>query len=133
MNTALVTALLLTGCAVQPPYQTVTPPPAPARIATYTSPVSRHNDCIEALAGLLAYARTGGPVLKRCLAGDQLQCDAFVLFLHGIDGQLRPDDAMECFRTGAISPDHPLARQLERELPPFTRQIERFSARRRPA
>lgn len=133
MKTALIATLLVTGCAVQPPYQTVTAPAAQPRIASYTHPVSRYNDCIEALSGLLAYARTGGPVLQKCFAGDQVQCGAFVLFRDGIDDQLRTDDAMECVKTGAISPDHPLMRKLERELPPFTRQLERFGALRRSA
>ena len=121
---ALISALLMTGCAAQPAYQPTTP-------ATYTTPASRHNDCVDALASVLAYARTGGPVLKKCFAGDGVQCDAFIIFRDSINDRLRTDDALDCVKTGGISPFHPLVAKINDELPAFTKQLKRFDAMKR--
>ena len=121
---ALISALLMTGCAAQPAYQPTTP-------ATYTTPVSRYNDCVDALASVLAYVRTGGPVLKKCFAGDGVQCNAFIIFRASINDRLRTDDALNCIKTGGISPNHPLVEKVADEIPAFTRQLNRFNAMRR--
>ncbi len=121
---ALISALLITGCASAPPSLPTSP-------ATYTQPVSRHDDCIAALASVLAYVRTGGPVLDKCFAGDGVQCDAFILFRNGMGDKLRTDDGVACVQTGAISPFHPLVASINQETPAFVKKLKRFDAMKR--
>lgn len=121
---ALLTALVLTGCAVQPAYQPDPP-------ATEDPAISRHNDCVDALASLLAYARVGRPILKQCFAGDGVQCDAFLLFRAGMSDRLRIGAAVACLETGGISPFHPLVASINDELPSFNKQLRRFDAMQR--
>ncbi len=121
---ALISALLITGCAAQPQQMTTAP-------ATYTAPVSRESECIHAMSSLLAYARAGSPVLKKCFAGDNVQCDAFVLFRNDIHDKLRTDEAIDCIETGGISPYHPLAVMTVNELDSFTKQLKRFNGMKR--
>ena len=122
MKTALLSALLLTGCASAP--QTM-----PTSPATYTQlpQVARYNDCVDALSSVLALSRVSIPVLDKCFAGDRVQCNGFLLFRESIKPKLRHDDAIDCIESGAISPVHPLAVNIQQELPVFTKKLKRFN------
>lgn len=126
MKTALLSALLITGCAAQPQVM-------PSSPATYTQApaVTRYNDCVEALASVLAYTRVGTGVLDKCFAGNGTQCDAFILFRNGMAEKLRTDDGIACVQSGAISPFHPLVASINKETPAFVKKLKRFDAMKR--
>lgn len=124
MKTALLSALLLTGCAAAP--QTM-----PTSPATYTAPANRHDDCIAALASVLAYTRVGTGVLNKCFAGNGTQCDAFILFRNDMTGKVRTDDGIACLESGTISPFHPLVASINKETPVFVKKMKKFDAMKR--
>ena len=121
---ALIAALLLTGCAAQPQQMTTVP-------ATYTAPANRHDDCIAALASVLAYTRVGTGVLNKCFAGNGTQCDAFILFRDGMGDKLKPAEGIECVKNGTISPFHPLVASINKETPVFVKKMKKFDAMKR--
>lgn len=121
---ALLSALLITGCASAPPSLPTSP-------ATYTQPVSQYNDCIEVLAAFLAFSRVGTGVLDKCFAGNGTQCDAFILFRDGMDGKLKPAEGIECVQNGTISPFHPLVASINKETPVFVKKMKKFDAMKR--
>jgi hypothetical protein len=124
MKTALLSVILLTGCAAAP--QTM-----PTSPATYTQPVSQYNDCIEVLAAFLAFSRVGTGVLDKCFAGNGTQCDAFILFRDGMGDKLKPAEGIECVKNGTISPFHPLVASINKETPVFVKKMKKFDAMKR--
>lgn len=120
MKTAILSALLLTGCAAQPQVMPTSP-------ATYTQPVSQHNDCVEAVIMMNAFNSVARPMLQKCNAGNSGQCVRFGLFYREVQGQLNPNLITQCFEKAWLSPYHPQSVIFVSEAPKMGKLIDQFT------
>ena len=120
MKTAILSALLLTGCAAQP-YQAPT--------ASYTAPVDHETDCLKAVIAINVFSDMAMPMLKKCNAGNTGECIRFSLFFEQVKGNLRPDRVVECVDNRWLSVYHPQVVAFRAKTPLMNAQLERFTQR----
>lgn len=116
---ALITSLLISGCAAQP-YQ------APA---SYTPPVDHESDCLKAVIAINVFSDMATPMLKKCNAGNTGECIRFSLFFDKVKGNLQPDRIVECVDNRWLSVYHPQVVAFRAKTPAMTAQLERFTQR----
>ncbi len=76
---ALISSLLITGCAAQPQVM----PSSPAsytKSPVVTHQIDREDACLVALIRTNSFNKLALPMLKKCNAGNQEKCTAFLLF-----------------------------------------------------
>ncbi|MBP8197030.1 MAG: hypothetical protein KAX64_00555 [Chromatiaceae bacterium] len=120
MKTAILSALLLTGCAAQP-YQAPT--------ASYPPPVDHESDCIKAVIAINVFSDMATPMLKKCNAGNTGECIRFSLFFDKVKGNLQPDRIVECVDNRWLSVFHPQVAAFRAKTPVMNAQLERFTRR----
>ena len=120
MKTALLSALLLTGCASAPQQMPTSP-------AVYTNPVNHESDCVEAVIMMNAFNRVARPMLQKCNSGNSGQCVRFGLFYKEVQNQLNPHLVTQCFEKAWLSPYHPQAVIFVSEAPKMTKLIDQFT------
>lgn len=116
---ALITAIMLTGCAAQP-YQ------APA---SYPPPVDHETDCLQSVIAINVFSDIATPMLKKCNAGNTGECIRFSLFFDQVKGNLRPDRVVECVDNRWLSVYHPQVVAFRAKTPLMNAQLERFTQR----
>ena len=107
----------LSGCAAQPQY--VTP--------AVQQQQERADSCTLAFSTLFFLTDRGTPVIRRCIAGDRLNCAAFAMMSERAGMPQTATTARECLETGRISPYDPLVVRTTALLPEFTRQMDRMT------
>ena len=117
---ALITALLMTGCAAQP-YQAPT--------ASYTPTIDHESDCLKAVIAINVFSDMATPMLKKCNAGNTGECIRFSLFFDQVKGNLQPDRIVECVDNRWLSVFHPQVVDFRAKTPAMTAQLERFTQR----
>lgn len=126
MNTAaLITAVMLTGCAAQPAYQP----------ANYTQPTpvpqaNREDACLITIIRTNAFNKVATPILKKCNRGDDYQCQVFAMFYEKASEQLNAPFLQRCFEDHVISVNHKENQIFRREAPEFIRQANIFTRTR---
>lgn len=120
MKTALLSAALLTGCAVQP---VSTPTPS----ATVPSYAQERQECVTHVASVLAFAEVAEPVLDKCLAGNAQQCVIYAVLLTKIDVGTHADAASACFRADRVP--YTLVIKSADRMPRFAAKMQRFNAK----
>lgn len=110
----VVIAAALSGCAAQPQY-------------TPAVPQETADSCTLAFSTLYFLADRGTPVIRRCIAGDRLNCAAFAMMSERAGMPQTATTARECLETGRISPYDPLVVRTTALLPEFTRQMDRMT------
>jgi hypothetical protein len=120
MKTAILSALLLTGCAAQP-YQAPT--------ASYPPPVDHESECLKAVITINVFSDMATPMLKKCNAGNTGECIRFSLFFDQVKGNLRPDRIVECVDNRWLNVFHPQVVAFRAKTPAMNAQLERFTQR----
>ena len=116
---ALLSALLITGCAAQP-YQ------APA---VYSPPIDHETACLKTVIAINVFSDMATPMLRKCNAGNTGECVRFSLFFDQVKGNLRPDRVVECVENRWLSVYHPQVVAFRAKTPAMTAQLERFTQR----
>jgi len=119
MKTALLSALILTGCAAQP-YQAPT---------VYSPPIDHETECLKAVIAINVFSDMATPMLRKCNAGDTGECVRFTLFFDKVRGNLQPDRIVECVDNRWLSVYHPQVVAFRAKTPAMNAQLERFTKR----
>ena len=119
MKTAILSALILTGCSAQP-YQAPT---------VYSPPIDHETECLRAVIAINVFGEMATPMLKKCNAGDTGECVRFTLFFDKVRGNLQPDRIVECVENRWISVYHPQVVAFRANSPEMNAQLNRFTKR----
>lgn len=129
MKTALLSALILTGCAAQP-QQMPSSPASYTQSPAVTPQIDMEDACLVALIRTNSFNKLALPMLKKCNAGNQEKCTAFLLFYGAAKDKMRPELLEQCFENRWIGLDNPQHKIFMREAPEFIRQSRIFTSRR---
>ena len=120
MKTAILSALLLTGCAAQP-YQAPT--------ASYPPPVDHESECLKAVITINVFHAIATPIDNKCKVRDMNDFVLFSQLFVQVKGNLRPDRIVECVDNRWLNVFHPQVVAFRAKTPAMNAQLERFTQR----